>query len=53
MKIQCHNCGGKGTWMKPEDLKRELLCIGYLMLAFDEEKRSLHDRICDTRVVYK
>ena len=28
-----------------------LFGIGYLMAAFDEEKRSLHDRICDTRVV--
>jgi uncharacterized RDD family membrane protein YckC len=27
-----------------------ILMIGYLMAAFDEEKRSLHDRICDTRV---
>jgi uncharacterized RDD family membrane protein YckC len=27
------------------------LCIGYLMAAFDEQKRSLHDRICDTRVI--
>ena len=27
--------------------------IGYLMAAFDEEKRSLHDRICDTRVIRK
>lgn len=27
------------------------LCIGYIMAAFDEEKRALHDRICDTRVV--
>ena len=27
--------------------------IGYLMAAFDSEKRSLHDRLCDTRVVYK
>lgn len=25
--------------------------IGYLMAAFDDEKRALHDRICDTRVV--
>ncbi len=25
--------------------------IGYLMAAFDEEKRALHDRICDTRVI--
>ncbi len=27
------------------------LAIGYIMAAFDEEKRALHDRICDTRVV--
>ncbi len=27
-----------------------ILLIGYIMAAFDEEKRSLHDRICDTRV---
>ncbi len=27
--------------------------IGYLMVAFDEEKRALHDRICETRVVRK
>lgn len=27
--------------------------IGYLMAAFDEEKRTLHDRICDTRVIVK
>ncbi len=25
--------------------------IGYIMAAFDEEKRSLHDRIADTRVI--
>lgn len=30
-----------------------LLCIGYIMAAFDQEKRGLHDRICDTRVVRK
>lgn len=29
-----------------------LICyIGYIMAGFDEEKRSLHDRICDTRVI--
>jgi uncharacterized RDD family membrane protein YckC len=28
-----------------------ILGIGYIMAAFDEEKRSLHDRICNTRVV--
>jgi uncharacterized RDD family membrane protein YckC len=27
------------------------LTIGYIMAAFDEEKRALHDRICDTRVI--
>jgi uncharacterized RDD family membrane protein YckC len=29
------------------------LYIGYIIAAFDSEKRSLHDRICDTRVIYK
>lgn len=29
------------------------LGIGYIMVAFDEEKRGLHDRICDTRVIRK
>ncbi len=29
------------------------LCIGYLVAAFDGEKRALHDHICDTRVVHK
>ncbi len=29
------------------------LGIGYLMAAFDQEKRALHDRICTTRVVKK
>lgn len=28
-----------------------ILCIGYLMAAWDDEKRTLHDRICDTRVI--
>ena len=27
------------------------LLIGYIMAAFDPEKRTLHDRICNTRVV--
>jgi len=30
-----------------------ILYIGYIMAGFDEEKRTLHDRICNTRVVYK
>ena len=29
------------------------LAIGFIMAGVDEEKRALHDRICDTRVVYK
>ncbi len=27
--------------------------IGYIIAAFDAEKRALHDHLCDTRVVYK
>lgn len=30
-----------------------ILYIGYIMAAFDDEKRSLHDRICSTRVIKK
>lgn len=30
-----------------------ILGIGWIIAAFDDEKRALHDRICDTRVVYK
>ena len=36
-----------------EFLSSILLAIGYLMAAFDQEKRALHDRICSTRVVKK
>lgn len=28
------------------------LMIGYIMAGMDDEKRALHDRICDTRVIY-
>lgn len=28
-----------------------ILCIGYIMAAFDSEKRALHDHICNTRVI--
>ncbi len=27
------------------------LCIGFLMIAWDSEKRGLHDRVCATRVI--
>jgi uncharacterized RDD family membrane protein YckC len=31
-----------------------IMCyVGYIMAGFDDEKRALHDRICDTRVVFK
>jgi uncharacterized RDD family membrane protein YckC len=30
-----------------------IILIGYIMAAFDPEKRALHDRICNTRVVIK
>ena len=30
-----------------------ILYIGYIMVAFDDEKQGLHDRICSTRVVRK
>ncbi len=36
-----------------EWLSAMILLIGYIMAAFDEEKRALHDRICDTRVIWK
>jgi uncharacterized RDD family membrane protein YckC len=34
-----------------EMLSGMILFIGYLMVAWDEQKRALHDRICDTRVI--
>jgi uncharacterized RDD family membrane protein YckC len=30
-----------------------IIGIGYIMAGFDDEKRALHDRICDTRVIKK
>ena len=30
-----------------------ILLIGYIMAAFDDQKRTLHDRICESRVVRK
>lgn len=36
-----------------EILSGLILSIGYIMAAFDEEKRALHDRICNTRVIKK
>jgi uncharacterized RDD family membrane protein YckC len=28
-----------------------ILCVGFIMAAFDSEKRTLHDRMCNTRVI--
>lgn len=36
-----------------EQLSGMTCLIGYIIAAFDEEKRSLHDHICATRVIYK
>lgn len=36
-----------------EMLSSMIMLIGYIMAAFDDEKRTLHDRICNTRVIYK
>jgi uncharacterized RDD family membrane protein YckC len=43
---------GRATGRYFGDILSGICCnIGYIMAGFDEEKRSLHDRICDTRVV--
>ena len=34
-----------------EILSGIILFIGYIMAAFDDESRTLHDRICNTRVI--
>jgi uncharacterized RDD family membrane protein YckC len=36
-----------------EFLSGIILGIGYIMVAFDREKRALHDHICNTRVIKK
>lgn len=36
-----------------EFLSALTLGIGYIIAAFDEEKRALHDHVCGTRVVHK
>jgi uncharacterized RDD family membrane protein YckC len=32
-------------------LSAMILCIGYFMAAFDDQRRTLHDRICASRVI--
>lgn len=29
-----------------------IIFIGYIMIALDDQKRGIHDRLCDTRVIY-
>lgn len=36
-----------------ELLSASLCFLGYLMVLFDEQKRTLHDHLCDTRVLRK
>jgi uncharacterized RDD family membrane protein YckC len=49
--------GGKVGWGRAtgryfaELLSSLTLGIGYLIAAFDDQKRTLHDHICDTRVI--
>lgn len=51
--------GGKVSYLRAlgrnfaEGISAIILFIGYIMAAFDSEKRALHDRICSTRVVHK
>jgi uncharacterized RDD family membrane protein YckC len=51
--------GGKVSYARAlgrffaEMISYMILAIGYIMAAFDDEKRALHDRICSTRVVRK
>jgi uncharacterized RDD family membrane protein YckC len=36
------------------EILSSIICyIGYIIVAFDDQKRALHDHICDTRVVRK
>ena len=34
-----------------ELLSAMIFCVGYIIAAFDDATRALHDRICDTRVI--
>ncbi len=51
--------GGRISYMRAfgryfaEMLSSICLGIGYLLVIFDDERRAMHDRICNTRVVYK
>jgi uncharacterized RDD family membrane protein YckC len=51
--------GGKVSYMRAlgrhfAKILSYMICLaGYIMAFFDDEKRALHDRICNTRVVLK
>ena len=51
--------GGKISYLRAtgrffaEMLSGMICYIGYIIVGFDEQKRALHDHICNTRVVYK
>jgi len=51
--------GSRLTYMRAfgrawaEQLSGMICYIGYIMVAFDKEKRGLHDHICNTRVIWK
>lgn len=49
-KISYGRAFGRGF---AEILSRITCSIGYIIAAFDGEKRALHDHVCTTRVVYK
>ena len=45
---------GRATGRAFAEILSGMICyIGYLIVAFDDQKRALHDHICSTRVVYK
>jgi uncharacterized RDD family membrane protein YckC len=45
---------GRATGRVFAEMLSGMICyIGYLIVAFDDQKRALHDHICNTRVVYK
>jgi uncharacterized RDD family membrane protein YckC len=51
--------GGKVSYMRAlgryfAKILSSMICLaGYIMAFFDDEKRGLHDRICNTRVILK
>jgi uncharacterized RDD family membrane protein YckC len=45
---------GRATGRFFAEMLSGMICyIGYIMVAFDGQKRALHDHICNTRVVFK